>query len=251
MKNPEMLIPYEEKDYLKGAREKYTMAFEDKPVFDKYIQLILSEIEDLQAAFKDLKQLRTLEEAAGVQLDIIGNILGQPRVLLDVDFLEFFGMEGNPRSYRMGDLFSNTGGMFFDLNERMQGSVSLDDETYRIMLRAKVAKNSTRATPEEMMWYLNYVFGTSASFASESSAVVITLISDNLTPQQVMLLSYINRSGDYDITLFPKPIGVRMEYGFYDPTQTFAFEDISTAKGFGDLSDPNVDGGLFASLLTT
>lgn len=251
MNNIEMLIPYTEKNYIEGAREKYTMAFSDKVVFDKFIQLVILEIQELQSALKDLTQLRTLEEARGVQLDIVGDILGQPRVLLDVDFLEFFGMEGNPRAHRLGDLFSNRGGIFFDLDERLQGSVSLDDETYRIMLKAKIAKNTTRGTPEEMMWYLNFIFGTSASFTAESSAVVIALISDNLTPQQVMLLSYINRSGDYDVTLFPKPIGVRMEYGFYDPDQSFAFEDIPTAKGFGDLSDPNADGGLFASLITT
>ena len=250
MNNPELLIPYKERNYLGGARDKYTMAFQDKPVFDKYLQLIISEVEEIQKVMKDLMQKRTLEEATGVQLDIIGRVLGQPRVLLDVDFLEFFGMEGNPRAYKMGDLFSNIGGMFFDLNERMQGSISLDDETYRIMLRAKIAKNTTRATPEDMMWYLNFVFGTSASFASESNAVVIALIGDNLSPQQIMLLSYVNRSGDYDITLFPKPIGVRMEYGFYDPTQTFAFDDIPTAKGFGDLADTNVEGGLFASLIS-
>ena len=251
MKNAELFIPYEEDDFLSNSREKYTMAFQDKVVFDKIIQLITLEVEEIQNTFKDLMQLRTLEEAEGKQLDIIGDIVGQPRVLMDVDFLEFFGMEGNPRSNEMGDLFSNEGGMFFDLNNRMQGSVTLDDETYRIMIRAKIAKNITHATPEDLMWYINYVFGTDSSFASESQAVVIMLISENLSPQQVMLLSYVNRSGDYDVTLFPKPLGVRIEYGTYDPNDSFAFEDVSTSKGFGDLRNPSVDGGRFASLFAT
>ena len=251
MRNPALLIPFLEKDYLKEARDKYTMAFEDKPVFDKYIQLITLEVSEIQEVIKDLLQKRTLEEATGVQLDVVGEIVGQPRVLLDVDFLEFFGMEGNPRSHSMGDLTSTRGGIFFDLNERMQGSVRLDDDTYRIMIRAKIAKNSTRATPEDMMWYLNYVFGTNASFASEGNANFIALISENLTPQQVMLLSYVNRTGRYNVTLFPKPLGVGVEYGFYDPENSFAFDDVATSKGFGDLTDPNVDGGLFASLIDT
>ena len=249
MGDPNLLIPFSETDYLQSARDKYTMAFEDKPVFDKYIQLFVEEIKELQTAFKELKQLRTLEEAKGKQLDIIGDIVGQPRVLMNVDFLEFFGMEGNPRSNSMGSLFNNQGGIFFDLNNRMQGSVTLDDETYRIMIRAKIAKNVTHATPEELMWYINYVFGTDSSFASESQAVVILLISENLTPQQTMLLSYVNRSGDYDVTLFPKPLGVNISYGTYDPDNSFAFDDVSTSKGFGDLSNSSVDGGLFANLV--
>lgn len=251
MRNPSLVIPYVEKDYLDEARGRYTMAFENKPVFDKIMQLITLEVSEIQSILKDLKQLRTLEEATGIYLDIIGEIVGQPRILLDVDFLEFFGMEGDPRAYKMGDLFRSDGGIFFDLNERMQGNVQLDDETYRIMIRAKIAKNSTRATPEDVMWYLNYVFGTNSSFASEGNANFIALISENLTPQQVMLLSYVNRTGSYDVTLFPKPIGVGVSYGFYDPEGSFSFDDVAVAKGFGDLDDPFVDGGVFASLIDT
>ena len=242
-----MFIPFEREDFLENARDRYTLGFQDKPVFDKLIQIFTQELGEIQDVLKELKQERTLEEAEGTQLDILGRILGQPRILVDVDFLEFFGMVGNPRSSEMGDLFSNSGGMFFDLNERMQGSVSLDDETYRIILRAKIAKNSTRATPEDLMWYLNYVFGTDATFAAESNAVVIALISENLTPQQVLLLSYVNREGSYDVTLFPKPIGVAVEYGFYDPSNFFGFEDMTDSKGLGDLTDPDV-GGLFSGL---
>lgn len=248
MSDPNLLIPFKEEDYLRQARSRYTMAFQGKEIFDRYIRLITSEVEDIQSILKQMTQDRSLDRAKGMNLDIIGEILGQPRVIMDVDFLEFFGMQGNPRSTAMGDLFSNQGGMFFDLNERLQGSVELDDETYRIILRAKVAKNTTRATPEDLMWYLNFVFGTSATFASESGATVVALISQDLTPQQVLLLSYVNRAGTYDVTLFPKPIGVGMEYGFYDPDNSFAFDEVGTAKGFGDLNDPNVDGGMLASI---
>lgn len=243
-----MLIPYKEIDLHGEAKKRYTTAFTDKPVFDSYIRLICLELEEFQAALKQFTQDRTLEEAEGEQLDNIGRILGQPRVLIDVDFLEFFGMEGNPRSHSFGDLFNNSGGMFFDLNERMQGSVSLDDTTYRIILRAKIAKNSTRATPESLMWYLNFVFGSEATFASEGAATVVALVGKNLTPQQILLLSYVNRTGTYDVTLFPKPLGVGLEYGFYDPDNFFAFDDMPNAKGFGDISDPSVVGGMFSSI---
>lgn len=247
MSGLEDIIPYERENVLENARSRYTTAFEGKPVFDKLIQLFAISLEESQDAIQYLKQDRTLDRARGRDLDILGRILYQPRILVDVDFLEFFGMVGHPRSHEMGDLFTNSGGMFFDLNERLQGSVSLDDETYRMILRAKIAKNSTRATPEDLMWYLNFVFGTDATFATESNAVVIALISENLTPQQVLLLSYVNREGTYDVTLFPKPIGVSIEYGFYDPTNFFGFEDMAGSKSLGDLDDPTI-GGVFAGL---
>ena len=242
------IIPFNVKDYLDEARGRYTMQFENKTVFDRYIQLLLTEPTELQQVFKDLMQKRTLNTAQGYYLDVIGIIVGQPRILVNVDFLQYFGMIGNPRSNEMGDLNTNTGGKFKDMYVNEEGSISLDDETYRIMLKAKIAKNSTRATPEEMMTFLNFVFNTNSSYITDGGAKVVALVSDVLTPQQTLLLQYVNRTGRYDVTLFPKPVGVGIEYGFFDPDEAFIFDEVPIGKGFGDVSDPMVDGGVFASL---
>ena len=70
------MIPFVETDYLTVARSRYTQQFKDKPVFDAYVKIVMQEIAELQTAFKDLKQLRDLDNAVGVQLDVVGDIVG-------------------------------------------------------------------------------------------------------------------------------------------------------------------------------
>lgn len=80
-------------DYLAEARTRYTEQFRydesgaSAPIFDKYVQLLLGGKVELQEVFRQLMQERSLDTAVGVNLDNIGEIVGQPRTLLSVDML--------------------------------------------------------------------------------------------------------------------------------------------------------------------
>lgn len=88
--------PFNFVDYLELARSRTTEQFklENAPVFDRYLQLLVVEIQNLQQVFRDLKQLRSLDTAVGDQLDIIGDIVGQDRVLLSADLYSFWFSRG-------------------------------------------------------------------------------------------------------------------------------------------------------------
>ena len=74
-------------DYLEEGRSRVTEQFKDKNVFDKYLQLLLGGKIELQEVFRQLMQERSIDTATGAQLDIIGDIVGQPRELIDLSLI--------------------------------------------------------------------------------------------------------------------------------------------------------------------
>lgn len=235
--------PFIEQDYLAIARSRVTEQLkydpetgEGKDIFDRYLQLLLDEKIELQSTFKDLMQLRSLDTATGVNLDVIGEIVGQERTLLNVDIFEFFGFQGVPNAGSFGDVdYPQVGSIFYDSNNPRFGNITLDDDTYRIFIRAKIAKNVTRVTPEDIMSFANSIFSTTGStIQDEGFAAYTLLIGKELSSFERSLLRYVNKTNNYTSYLVPKPIGVRVNYGNYDQENFFGFAGVPNAKGFGE-----------------
>ena len=228
---------FEYKDYLEEARGRVTEQFIGAPVFDKYLQLLIADSLELQLVLKDLMEKRGLETATGVQLDIIGNIVGQPRVLVDADLLTFFGFQLNWNAGSYGTIYDpEVGSVWWDGKAKMTGNITLNDDLYRLIIKAKIAKNVTNATPEDIMRFANFIFGTGGStIVSEGGAKFIILIGRVLTRQEIGLLRYINRHASYESKIFPKPVGVGIGYGSFDYDSFFAFQGVPNARGYGSL----------------
>lgn len=213
---------FENLNYLDLARTRTTEQFklENATIFDKYLQLLVFEIQNLQNTYQDLLQLRSIDTATGAQLDIIGEIVGQERILLNTDLYSFFGFEGALKAGSFGDLSNpNAGSKFYSLGDSLGGNTRLDDETYRIFIRAKILKNTTASTSEEFIQSLNLIFGTTGTIAIEDTstepATVLVLFSRPLTDFEKALLFYIDDSNGYPSRLIPKTVGVRIQYGEY------------------------------------
>lgn len=230
------ITPFVEVDYLDQARKRYTTQFTDKVVFDKYVQLLIYAQTELSSVFKDLMQLRSLDTAVGAQLDILGDIVGQSRLLLNADAYGFFGFIGvnNARTFgSVGD--PQGGGLFYNLGDPKGGNILLDDDTYRLLIKAKIYKNSTASTPEEFIQVINLVFGTTTTQITElGNASINVLIGRNLSTLERSLLTYVDDSLGYDSRFIPKTVGVKVNYGSYDSNNFFGFSEVPGAKGFGD-----------------
>lgn len=223
--------------YLEEARSRVTEQFKEKPVFDRYLQLMVDGSLEVQQVLKDLMQKRSIDTAEGVQLDILGEIVGQPRTLINADLLPFFGFMGHWQSDSYGSLdLEGVGSVWWDGEASSTGNITLNDDLYRLLIRAKIAKNSTRATPEDIMELTNFIFDTGGStIIDEGEAKYRLMIGRNLTRQEVGLLRYVNYTASYGSKLLPKPIGVGVEYGSFDYDAMFAFQGIPNAKGYGSL----------------
>lgn len=230
------LIPYEEKDYLNEANSRVTYAFENSEVFLKYLQILIAGNDDIQKAIKEVKQLRSLDTATGKQLDNIGELVGQPRELLEADLYEYFGFEGKDTAQTFGEYGDPTvGGFFYSFGTPLGGNILLDDETYRMFIRAKIFKNSTASTPEEFIDVINFIFKTpQCCISNEGGGSVTVLFGRELSPFEKALLNYVSYSQAYPSRLIPKPAGVKMNFGEFRAGQAFGFQGVPGAKGFAD-----------------
>lgn len=231
-------------DYLSEARSRVTYQFSDKPIFDRYLQLMIDGSSDLQDAFKDLMQKRSIDTATGETLNIIGRIVGQDRVLVNVDIFDFFGFLGVPNASGFGTVVNTSvGSIFYSLDNPRYGNLTLTDEMYRLFIKAKIAKNITSATPEQIMDFANFIFGTTQSTVQEEGGAGYTLyVSKQMSGLEQSLLRYVDPTG---VPFFPKPIGVRANYGQFDANQFFAFAGVPNARGFGSFSSTAVFDGSY------
>lgn len=232
-----MAIPeFEDLDYLEEARGRVTEQFKNKDTIDRFLQLLLDQQQELQQVFKDLLQKRSIDEATGAQLDIIGEIVGQPRELISVDLFTFFGFVGHPKADSFGDFGDPVvGGRFYSFGTPLGGNILLDDDLYRLFIKSKILKNNTRSTPEEFIQFINTLFGTTTTFIVEGpEAQFIVYFGRPLSSLEQALLNYTSSSQGYPSRLIPKTVGVGIGYGTFEEGNYFGFQGAPGAKGFGD-----------------
>ncbi len=233
-----MLVPFESIDYLIEARDRVTEQFKDKDIFDRYLQLLLLQQTELQNVFKDLLQKRSVDEATGATLDIIGEIVGQPRELISADLFNFFGFQGALKADSFGEFGStNIGSKFYDFGSQLGGNVLLDDDTYRLFIKAKILKNHTSSTPEEFLTFVNFLFGTTTTAVlAEGQAEYTVLFGRELSTFEQVLLNYVSNAQGYPSRLIPKTVGVKINFGYFNTNNYFGFQGAPGAKGFGEFT---------------
>ena len=248
---------YVVQNHLNNAKTRSTFAWEqDKVVFENILQLLLSQTVELEEAFRSLKQDRTIERAVGKQLDIIGKLVGQPRELVDAGMLEYFAFQGVPLGMPYGDLDnSSLGGVYWDMTRPLNGNVTLTDNEYRIFIRAKIFKDNSRGTPEDLTNFMKFVFGATSTYMyREEKASFIVMIIGELNTFQRTLLTYWSQRSEYENWFIPKPLGVKVEAGLVPSNNYFGFLGFPNANGYGSLDCSTLPckvlgGGVFAGLL--
>lgn len=243
----------EKKDYLEEARGRVTEAFKDKPVFDAYLQLISNYSAEMQDMLISLGLERWIDTAVGAQLDILGNIVGQDRVIIGGELIEFFGYLGalNAKSY--GTLYDPTiGGYYRGKNQSIGADYVLSDETYRIFIRAKIMKNTTRSTPEDIIKFIKFVFPQIERVfiqSSEYGEADIAIFSSALTLLERGLITYFLVGKTYTTYFVPKTLGVKYNITFVAAEYYLGFYGLTNVGPWGDLDNPAV-GGIWYSTIS-
>lgn len=241
-------------NHLQEMRDKVTFAFEESPVFDRYLQTITTESLQIQEVYRQLMQERSIDTAIGKQLDIIGNIVGQSRQLVDTGTIPFFGYQGATGASSFGDVSSRrVGGYYWDINQPRSGSTYLTDEQYRLFIKAKIIKNVTRGTPEDVITFVKFVFGAKRVQVSvdEGAEQAVVLVSDDLNDFEMALLAYFV-DGLYRSYFVPKTLGVGIIFGVIPITEYFAYAGTPDAYGYGTLNPTTGEvtgGGTYSTLI--
>lgn len=130
--------------------------FNDGSRIEAIVRALIQPMNGVQLALLELLRDRWLDIAEGQQLDGIGDIVGLPRVIDDVVYVQFFGFEGQP-AIATFDI-----GRFRRARElAVGGSTTLLDPEYRRLLYWKIAINNGHGTAPEIVAALKPILDVS------------------------------------------------------------------------------------------
>lgn len=228
-------------DHKELIDKRLATQYTNAPYIRAFLDSILTLSNDLETAVDEIINLRWIDVATGVQLDILGDIVGQKREVLNIDQFEFFGFSGALGAGTFSDLDNpSLGSRFHSIDEPTTGNVILSDPEYRVFIRARIIKNFTDGTVEDVTEAVELIFDVDSAWVQQlGTAAAKISIGKLLTNSQKLLIQ------NSDIIV--RPAGVSYTYIEYEDTP-FAFSGVQDADGFSSLSDP-LSGGKFSSLI--
>ena len=215
-------------DYQTQADTYYTGVFKDDLVFDAIIKSLVAPLQDYQVFLNEYNNTYLdIDSSIGAQLDIIGGIVGQPRQLINYFSDPYFGFVGAAGAQSFGTTSDGTvGGVWRSITKPLHGTVrTLDDDTYKRLLKARIIKNKSRGTVNDFLAVINILAGNTLSrvdVGTYSGTAIVTLVS----PVDPLVGYFLNRVSLED-SIIPKPLGVKLFEAVVDTVPSCA----ASAKG--------------------
>lgn len=229
-------------DHKELAESRLAVQFTESVNLIAYIKALLLEADTLEQVYRDLLEKRWIDTAKGVNLDIIGSIVGQSRVLIDATVLFYFGFDPNPGASSFGTIKDvGIGGRFKSIDEPTTGNRRLTDDEYRLFIKARIVKNSISPTIPQVISFFRFLFEVDQIIIVDGPMFYTLQIGTPLTANQKAFL--------LNTDLIPKVTAVGVSYQEYDADSAFAFKGIPTSLGFGSVNNPNI-GGKFAAIIS-
>lgn len=173
---------------------------------------------EIELAAERVAKMLDIESATGHQLDVIGVIVGQPRPYVDASIFEsdWFGWRGNPVKQGWGTPW---------LPREIAGieSVLMPDNYYKVLIRARIAKNNSYADIDGIRDALEFITGSDVGDLDDRQDMTFSVVFSSTLSLQVRTILQ-----NFDVV--PRPQGVRF-LSFSEPTQD---------EYFGYIGDPNV-----------
>lgn len=178
--------------------------YRHKPKAKETIQLLEKEI---GKGFSDLFQLQNvlnIEEAMGVNLDLVGKHIGQSRIINGYQLRKFFGFRGSIHSLSFS-LTRNGGGQWYRKRDPLSDSVQLSDEDYRFLIKCRILKNYQLGTLPNILEACQFIFGEGCNVIDNYNMTVnIALPRTNLTNFKQFAINHLD--------ILPRQAGVQFIY---------------------------------------
>jgi hypothetical protein len=186
-----------------------------------------------QAAARVLTQYRNSAKllatiaAAIAPLQEIENVATQIPVLDDVD------VAGGANLDVTGDLIGQSRGL-------VNGAMATDPQ-YRLMIKARIARNRSHSTGPEFLAMLSDLFGAQVILFDSGGMGIGYAIGRALSADEIAVLKSPHE-------ILPRPMGVRLDITeYFSPTDYFGFAEDPNASDFADDSVfPPAGGGALA-----
>lgn len=235
-------------DHQAIGRSRVALQYQESPKFLAYLKALLTSPGELEDVLQKVALQTDIDTAEGVNLDVIGEIVGISRIVPNSIPVQFFGFQGQPGALIFGEEgYPGNGGRFRDEAESEFATSVLADPDYRLLLKAKIVKNHSKGTNEDILKGLSYLFGqggmaVQVAVNDQGGMAVQVAVGRQLTFLEKVLIT--------NLDILPRPAGVRISQRVtYNAANYFGFSDspqyMSGALTFGE-EGSTVIGGQFA-----
>lgn len=227
------------KDLVAQGLSRVSTQYKKSERFKAFLAALLSELQELEPVFWQLMLLADIDKQQGVNLDRIGKWVGAFRIVENAVQLAFFGFEGEDASLPFGEEgLVNIGGRFRDEDEKYLVSNVLPDPEFRVLIRARIARNYAKGSPEDVIAALKFIFSADQVRVEDLGGMRMAFAIGRP-------LSFFEKVMATNMDILPKPAGVRFsQMSFYNPAAVFGFDDQAGVLGFGEEGQDG--GGIFA-----
>jgi len=169
-----------------------------------------------------------LDTAEGAQLDVIGQWVGQTRLIPNVLLVQYFNFVGNPAALNFGEEGNaSIGGRFYGEGEPVDASTILADPEYRTIIRARIVRNTAKGLTWDFIRSLQFIFNAPAIIDDPADMTVGIFIGRYLSLTELAIITGLD--------ILPRPAGVRIRTrGYYDGTGYLGFEGQVNALPFAE-----------------
>lgn len=207
---------------IEGYQNLIILQYWDKPKARATIKTIIKGLVNAGVEIQNIPSYFDLDNAIGVQLDVLGKIVGISRIVKGAIDKIFFGFNGNEnvRGFGIAPFKTLETYPYFD--------AELDDYQYRFLIRAKIAKNffsGAMSGEHGLIQFLNFIFQNKVYTVDNHDMNINIYIHKGI--DETMFRYIINSD------LFPKPAGVRIKFIGYLQIEAFGFNGNPIARGFG------------------
>lgn len=190
-------------DHVALGLSRVAWQYKQSPKYLAFLTALLKFGDELERVFLSIEESLDIDKAVGKQLDIIGDIVGVSRIIPDAIPFPFFGFADGRGQYPFGEKTDRSfGARFRELTEAAANTNVLKDAEYRMLIRARIVKNHSKGTPEDIIAALVYLFQTSVEYSTPAPMHVKCKLGRNLSLAESSLLDILD--------ILPRPSGVTL-----------------------------------------
>lgn len=169
-----------------------------------FIRSMVGTFNDAEETANDILTQMDLDRASGTMLDAIGEIVGAGRNVANAIPRPFFGFDGYPSSETFGELLGvERGAQFRNIGEGFADSATLTDTDYRRVIKAKIVKNNSRGTTDDLILAIKEITPVQFTVTETAMTVTVTFAEDIGTVTYSLIANN---------DILPRPNGVRHIY---------------------------------------
>lgn len=190
----------------KHGLDMLLVEYQNSPNLKKYIEILLTEFEEVSVAQEDSVRFRYLSDAFGMMLDDVAYLVGASRILYGAAALGYFGFYDEPSALPAGDDNNKfVGGVLKSDADRDSGDFVRNDTQLLAAIRARIIKIMGNCNVEQLIQYFDLIVGRSLKLeVKEGFKKIDYIVHEELTVADKVILSQM--LSDF------KPVGISITF---------------------------------------